>query len=245
MPKPISIVAAEFDAIANALERTGRPEVLTPAHRALLDHLPREARRALDVGCGDGMVTRAVAGRGVAVLGVDVSPRMVALARARTDATARVEYRVADIMADDIPEKPFDVVMSINVVHHVPLGDIIPRLAGLVAPGGTLLIQDVVTRDGLRNFPLNVVAAIRGRLSRLVTGSWAPQPVAALYETHGAGEVYLEPEQVAPAYATLLPGARVLHHLEWRYSVVWRRPPGPERTPPIEARASRPHSSNP
>jgi hypothetical protein len=48
--------------------------------------------------------------------------------------------------------------------------------------------------------------------------------VVGLYERHGEGEVYLRPGEVAPAYRALLPGARIEHHLDWRYSVVWRRP---------------------
>jgi SAM-dependent methyltransferase len=198
------------------------------------------------VGCGDGLLTRAVAQRGIVVLGIDVSPRMIALARARSDPVARAEYRVADVMSGDIPEKPFDVVLSVNTVHHVAIGDVIPRLASLVAPGGTLLIQDVVARDGLWNLPLNVIAAVLARSRRLVTRSRMPREVTALYDAHGKDEKYLEPEQVAPTYAALLPGSQVIHHLEWRYSVVWRRPPeipGPDRA--IEARSSRAHSSNP
>ena len=222
MMKSTATVVAEFDAIAAAIGVNPRPESLTPAQRAILRHIPTHATRGLDVGCGDGVVTRAAAQRGIAFLGVDISPRMVALARARTGPDARIEYRVADIMRDEIPESSFDVVMTINMVHHVALSDVVSRLVGKVAPGGMLLIQDVVTRRGLRHFPVNAVAAVRGRFRRLVTRSGIAA-VAALYDAHGEGEVYLEPEQVAPAYSSLLPGALVFQHLEWRYSVVWRR----------------------
>jgi len=59
---------------------------------------------------------------------------------------------------------------------------------------------------------------------RLTTPSRITSRVAAAYHTHGAGEVYLDASAVAAVYAALLPGARVCHHLEWRYSVVWRAP---------------------
>jgi hypothetical protein len=133
---------------------------------------------------------------------------------------------VADIMRDEIPEGSFDVVMTINMVHHLALSDVVSRLVEKVAPGGLLLIQDVVTRRGLRHFPVNAVAAVRGRFRRLITRSGIAARVAALYDAHGEGEVYLEPKEVARAYSSLLPGAQVLQHLEWRYSVVWRRTPG-------------------
>ena len=222
--KSTATVAADFDAIATAIKANPRRDRLTPAERAILRHVPARATRGLDVGCGDGVVTRAAAQRGIAFLGVDISPQMVALARARTGPDARIEYRVADIMTDEIPESSFDVVMTINMVHHVALPDVVSRLAWKVAPGGVLLIQDVVTRRGLRSFPLNVVAAVRGRFRRLVTRSGIARPVAALYDAHGEGEVYLKPAQVEAAYSDLLPGAEVFQHLEWRYSVVWHRP---------------------
>ena len=47
--------------------------------------------------------------------------------------------------------------------------------------------------------------------------------VAALYREHGRGERYLTPSEAAHIYSRLLPDARVVHHLFWRYTAVWRR----------------------
>ncbi|MDH6142104.1 ubiquinone/menaquinone biosynthesis C-methylase UbiE [Kitasatospora sp. GP30] len=49
----------------------------------LLDQLPADltGRQVLDLGCGEGIITRAVAARGAAVLGIDPSPRMIGHAR--------------------------------------------------------------------------------------------------------------------------------------------------------------------
>lgn len=220
-------IVTDFDAIASALERGPPRETLTSAERALLRHVPAGARSAVDVGCGDGVVSRALARRGLDVLGIDVSPRMVALARARSPAALRVQYRVADIMAAALPARAFDVVVSINVVHHVPLHRVIPRLAAAVAPGGRLLIQDVVRRPRARDVVVNAAAGLRV-LARRVRGRSPVAPaVRALYDKHGDGEAYLTPAEIAEAYAPLLPGARIEHHLEWRSSVVWERPAAP------------------
>ena len=216
-------VVRDFDAIAGALAEVSRPDVLTPAERALLRHVPPDAQRTLDVGCGDGVVARTLARRGLTVLAIDISPRMIELARARTDRALRIEYRVGDIMTTDLPAGGFDVVTTINMVHHLPLPDVVPRLATLVAPGGYLLIQDVQTRSGIRYLPLNVAAAIRRRLRALVSPSRITPQAAALYERHGAGELYLTPPETHRAYRALLPDALIEQHLEWRYSVVWSR----------------------
>ena len=222
--KAITDVAADFDAIADALACETARETLTPAERALLTHVPANARHAIDVGCGDGVITRVLATRGMRVVGLDVSPRMTALARARTDPGLRIQYRHDDVMTADLPERTFDVVVSVAVAHHLALDVIVPRLVRLVAPGGTLLLQDVMNRRGLSRVPINVAAMFSRQVRRLTAPSRITSRVAAAYLTHGAGEVYLDASAVASVYAALLPGARVYHHLEWRYSVVWRAP---------------------
>ena len=222
--KTITDVAADFDTIADALACEPAHDTLTPAEHALITHVPGNARYAIDVGCGDGVITRVLATRGMSVVGLDVSPRMVALARARTDPRLRIEYRHDDVMTADLPERTFDLVVSVAVAHHLPLGVIVPRLAGLVAPGGTLLLQDVMNRRGLSRVPIDVVAMFSRQLRRLTAPSRITSRVAAAYLTHGAGEMYLDASAVAAVYAALLPSARVYHHLEWRYSVVWRAP---------------------
>ena len=216
-------MVSDFDAIAEALGGGPSRISLTPAERALLAHIPAGARRAIDVGCGDGVITRALASRGLEVVGIDISPRMIELARSRTDPSMRVDYRELDVMGTELSGEEFDVVVSIAVAHHFPLGLVVARLARLVAPGGTLLIQDVMTRRGLRQLPANVLATVVRRVRELVSWSAVPPDVVASYRMHGDGESYLDVADVASAYGSLLPSAFVLVHLEWRYSVVWKR----------------------
>jgi SAM-dependent methyltransferase len=213
-------IAEEFDAIADSLAADPRLDVLSPAERELLEHLPGQVRSGVDVGCGDGALTRAATARGGAFLGIDVSPRMVALAHRRTPSGIAARFRVADVMVDPFPEAPFDVVLAVNVVHHLALDEIVPRLASLVAPGGVLLIQDVLERPGLRHLPVNVVASAH----RLLRPSRVSRAVSRLYASHGRDERYLVPSELDDAYAPLLPNARIRQHLEWRYSVIWHKP---------------------
>lgn len=58
-------IATEFNAIASALEAASPVEHLTAAQRAVLNAIPPATHCGLDVGCGDGLLTRAVATRGV------------------------------------------------------------------------------------------------------------------------------------------------------------------------------------
>jgi 2-polyprenyl-3-methyl-5-hydroxy-6-metoxy-1,4-benzoquinol methylase len=218
-------IATDFDAIAAALKAAPPARLLTAAHRAVLDAIPTAARRGLDVGCGDGLLAQAVAARGVSMLAIDLAPQMIALAQDRAESRLQIEYQVGDIMTATFAPMSFDVVFSVNMVHHLPLGDILPRLAALVAPGGRLIVQDVVTRGGLRHFPINVAAALWRRLRHFGGGTMSTRTLQRLYERHGIGEIYLTPPRVAQALTPFLPGVEVTHHLDWRYTAVWNRAP--------------------
>lgn len=223
--KSLPQVAADFDAIAGELGDAPARQRLTPAERALLSHVPAAAKRAIDVGCGDGVITRALAARGVGVLGIDVSRGMIDLARIRTAPSLPVEYRLLDVMDDSLTIDTFDIVVSVAMVHHLALDVAVARLASLVAPGGVLLLQDVVSRRGPSHLPINAAAWLSRRWRAMVAGSEMPSRVAAAYRAHGTHERYLDVHEVRRVYHRLLPGAEVYHHLEWRYSVVWHRPP--------------------
>lgn len=93
----------------------------TMARRALAELTVRGDERCLDVGCGDGYVTRLVAARlpRGSVLGIDPSPRMIHAAQA-APVPAGVDLRFAP---GDVLELPFraefDLVVSFNALHWV------------------------------------------------------------------------------------------------------------------------------
>ncbi len=223
--KPLDEVIRDFDAIAAEIGKNPE-EFLTPVERALLSYLPESARAGLDVGCGAGLVTRTLARRGIAMTALDISPGMIETARAHTDPRLDIRYLVGDVTSSSLPAAAFDVVISISVAHHVPLDEFVPRLASLVAPGGKLLIQDVTDRDHWIHAPLNAIATVARIIRRKLSGLENPLPVRRLLNRHGRGEKYLKHLEAERAYRRLLPGARVRHHLEWRYSVIWRKPSG-------------------
>lgn len=100
----------------------------------------------LDIGCGDGFLTREVAARlprGY-IVGVDASPRMVAAA-GQTGATAPAGPVFVCADARRLPFGPsFDMVISFNALHWVPrLGEGLRGIAAALRPGGKALIQMV------------------------------------------------------------------------------------------------------
>ena len=108
---------------------------------------PAPGGRAVDLGCGTGELTRVLHERlGAAeTLGIDSSPAM--LERAAQFAGGGLRFELADI-ATFTAERPFDVVFSNAALQWLPDHErLVPRVAGLVAPGGQLAFQVPANAD--------------------------------------------------------------------------------------------------
>jgi SAM-dependent methyltransferase len=116
----------------------GAPE--WPTLRAMLPDL--RGARVLDLGCGFGWFCRWARAQGAAqVLGIDVSERMLARARATTQDQAIV-YRRADLERLELPHEAFDLVYSSLALHYVErLDALLSQAYGAIVPGGNLVFS--------------------------------------------------------------------------------------------------------
>lgn len=101
---------------AEAYERYLGPSIADPWTHVLIDHAaPRQGEKVLDLACGTGSVARHVAplvGAKGKVMAVDVSPAMLAVARALpAPADATIEWREGDACRLDLPDEAFDLVL--------------------------------------------------------------------------------------------------------------------------------------
>jgi ubiquinone/menaquinone biosynthesis methyltransferase len=99
---------------------------------------------ALDLACGTGDIAFAVAGRGARVVGLDVTHRMVQLARLKAPASgAAVRFVTGDMMALPFRDEEFDVVTTGYGIRNVPdISGAIGEMRRVLKPGGTLLSLD-------------------------------------------------------------------------------------------------------
>jgi ubiquinone/menaquinone biosynthesis C-methylase UbiE len=116
---------------------------------ALLEHvsLPPQPR-CLEIGCGQGVVTRLLAERyGAQVVASDYDPAQVAVARERlAGLDGPVEFRVVDARAIPFDDAEFDAVFSFGVLHHIPGGwrEAVAEIARVLKPGGWFVFTDLV-----------------------------------------------------------------------------------------------------
>jgi len=107
---------------------------------------PLQGRAVLDVGCGDGALTRAVSEAGAfPVVGCDVDSRMVVRAAAlAAENAASISYAMA--RAEMLPFRPssFDIITIITVLTFVPEPQTALReMARVLRPGGRIVIGDL------------------------------------------------------------------------------------------------------
>ena len=186
----------------------------------LLRELPRPCDRVLEVGCGAGALAAVLAGRATRVDAVDRSPAMVAPARARVPANVRVIE--ADVLDRALPPGGYDAVVSVSVLHQMPLEEALRVLAAAVRPGGVLAVVALPRSDLPRELPVEAAAAVLHRVVGLVR--W----VRGRRDVPTPGMPVREPEptvrEVRRRATGVLPGVRVRRLLFWRYLLVWRRP---------------------
>jgi ubiquinone/menaquinone biosynthesis C-methylase UbiE len=133
-----------FDAVASDWDALRRGFFSERVREAALDALaPARGERAADVGAGTGFVTEALLGRGVAVIAVDESPRMLEVLRNKLGAKG-VDCRVSSGLALPIETASVDYALANMYLHHVfSPAKAVAEMVRILRPGGRLAITDL------------------------------------------------------------------------------------------------------
>ena len=148
---------------------------------------PLMGKRALDVGCGAGLLCEPLARLGAAVTGIDAAAENIGVARAhaaRSELT--IDYRTGGIEA--LADETFDLVTSMEVIEHVTdPAAFVAGLAAALAAGGVMILS-TPNRTALSRLAMITVGEGTGMIPR-GTHDWdkflTPDELTALVE--GAG----------------------------------------------------------
>lgn len=149
-------------------------------------------KRVLELGCGMGVVSVVLGRRGATVLGIDVSPGMIDIARRNAaihGLGGTVEHRVMSAEALDLPDASFDLVFGFVCLHHLQPTLAASEVRRVLRAGGRAVFVDPIQTS-------RAMAALR---------SWVPVPCL---ESPGGGS--LTPEDIAEV-SRHFDAARVRH----------------------------------
>jgi SAM-dependent methyltransferase len=120
--------------------------------------------RALEYGCGPGSRAFALARRGAAVDGIDISPVAIELAReaARAeDVAPRTTFAVMDAESLRFPSDSFDLVCGTSIIHHLDVERAYGEVARVLKPGGTAIFLEALGHNPAINLYRRLTPALR------------------------------------------------------------------------------------
>jgi ubiquinone/menaquinone biosynthesis C-methylase UbiE len=181
---------AYYDAFSRRYEAERRPN-RPDGYHALVDDLEVElverygrGTDVLECGAGTGLLLERIARFARTARGIDLSPGMLDLARARG-----LDVREASVTAIPFPDARFDVVCSFKVLAHVPeIARALAEMVRVTRPGGVVLAE------------LYNPVSLRGLAKRL-------GPAGAVSETRTEREVYTRYDPPWSVRGLLPPGA--------------------------------------
>lgn len=155
---------AKFGALANRWwDPNGPQRPLHELNPARLSYIAGRSQlrgaRALDVGCGAGLLSEALAREGAQVTALDLAPELIDIAKLHLlESGLVVDYHLESVesIATRMPAQ-FDVVTCMELLEHVPdPGSVLRACATLLKPGGKLFVST------LNRTPLAFAVAIVG-----------------------------------------------------------------------------------
>jgi len=218
----MSSVEADFDRLA-LLDDEGWT-ANNHYHSFLLKHLPQNCEHALEIGCGTGAFARQLAERCRRVVGLDLSPEMIRIARERSRHLENLEFQLADATAWNFPQSHFDFICSIATLHHVERQrELLLKVRRALKPRGVFVVLDLVQSNSLVERMFDVAGlGVSAGLRLIHNGRLQPPPeVRKAWEQHGKHDSYATIKQMRALADEILPGSIVRRHLLWRYTLVY------------------------
>lgn len=146
--------AAELQKFADLAHRWWDPasefkplHEINPLRLGLIDRVVNlQGKRVLDVGCGGGILSESMSGKGADVTGIDLGEKALKVAHLHgLESGIQVDYRLVSVeaLAEEMPES-FDVVTCMELLEHVPdPAAVVKSCTRLLKPGGTVFFSTI------------------------------------------------------------------------------------------------------
>src|SRR5260370_42546427 len=109
-------------------------------HGIVLSSIPSHCRRAMDVGCGQGLLAQQLAHHCEEVIAIDIDRDAIASATAAIGSEVRITFVEGDVMTQSFSDGNFDLITAVAALHHLPLELALVRFRNLLRPGGVLAV---------------------------------------------------------------------------------------------------------
>ncbi|MFG1807035.1 class I SAM-dependent methyltransferase [Streptomyces sp. NPDC049040] len=183
------------------------------------------ARHVLDVGCGAGNLAALMRRRAVTVTALEPDPRMARAATERFADDPKVTIVEAGFAGRD-PQRRFDAITLVAVLHHLPLVPTLRELHGCLAPGGRLVVVGCHRETGRIDLLVSLLSVLLNPVIGLIRHP-ARATAPPLHMRAPTADPQETLDEIRAAAARELPGARIRRRLFWRYSLVYDVPAEP------------------
>jgi ubiquinone/menaquinone biosynthesis C-methylase UbiE len=195
----------------------------------VIDRLPLDGARVIDIGCGEGWLTHLIAPKTVSTIGID--PSSIAIGRARASECAGKGIFI-QASADDMPLEPasVDIAIYYNSLHHIPegiQGTAISETARVLSPGSLLCIVEPEAKGSCYELfqPIDDESAVYVTTYNLILATASGDEFERIHEEHFLdGFIYRNFEQfLDTALVVDAQRAGVVEELEDKMRVLFER----------------------
>lgn len=172
----------------SATEDSHTRDFLAPEILEILQTL--QVRRVMDLGCGNGALCATLSASGYEVVGVEYDAKGVELSKKSYPAIPFYRFGVQDDPQELLrQEKPFDAVVSTEVIEHLYSPHLLPGFAAAVLPADGYLIISTPYHGYLKNLALSLFGAWDGHHTALWHGGhikfWSRRSLTTLLTQNG------------------------------------------------------------
>ena len=134
------------------LVREGREKM----QAAIIEKLPKDLRgtRILDAGCGTGVLSRMLDERGAEVVGVDISEKLIEVAKNRSSLNKNIEYFAGDMKEQSFGN--FDYIIAMDSLIHYSTEDVISSIADFSTRANNSVLFTIIPSTFVLNTKLRL-----------------------------------------------------------------------------------------